>query len=265
MLGIQMQRPLAIFDIESTGTDRRNDRIVDLALVILHPDGRRETRQFRVNPEMPIPAEATAVHGIRDADVQACPRFREIAPQVLELLKDCDLGGYNVASFDIPMLQEEFQRAGISFSTKGRFILDAQRIYHRREPRDLTAALAFYCGEPHAGAHGALADAEATLRVLAGQFRRYPDLPQTLEELDAYCNPQPPSAVDRAGKLRWCGGEIMLTIGKHKGAKLKDVVQRDRGFIQWIVNNKSFPPDTREILQDALNGVYPPPPNGPAG
>jgi len=173
---------------------------------------------------------------------------------------DSDLSGFNAGRFDIPMLTEEFQRVGISFKPECRRLLDAQRIFHTREPRDLSAALRFYCdGRVHAGAHGAEADVEATWDVIKGQFAKYVDLPRDMATLDKTFNPVDPFNVDRAGRFRWQDGEIVVNFGKKKGDKLRDLVEKDPGFLKWIMKNE-FPQDTRMLCEDALKGVYPEPP-----
>lgn len=262
MLKLKLERPLACFDIESTGTNPRADRIIDLAIVKMLPRGPSEKFTFRLNPEMPIPPDSTAVHGIKDADVAGCPTFKQSAQQIAAVLENCDLTGYNILRFDIPLLCEEFVRAGIPFSTDGRRILDAQRIYHKREPRDLSAALRFYCNEMHLGAHGALEDVLATIRVLEGQFERYSDLPTGLDELDEYCNPRDPSWVDKTGRFKWTNGEITINFGRKQGQKLKDLVLNDTGFLQWMLK-ADFPRETQEIVQNALKGKYPAAPAQP--
>ncbi len=253
---LKLDRPLAIFDIEATGINPRADRIVELAIVKLVPKGERESFESRINPEMPIPAEATQIHGIKDSDVAPCPTFTQLAPKIAAFLENCDLGGYNILHYDIPMLCEEFLRAKIAFTTEGRRVLDAQRIYHKREPRDLAAALSFYCGELHLGAHGALEDVLATMRVIDGQFERYSDLPKDLAALDAYCNPRDPSWADRTGKFKWVGDDLVINFGKKQGKKLKDIVQNESSFLQWMLKS-DFPRDTQEIVQNALKGNYP--------
>lgn len=263
MRSLTLDRPLAVFDIESTGTDPVQDRIVELCIVRLSPGGRRETHTLRINPGMPIPAGATAVHGITDADVAACPPFSDLAPEIARLFDSCDLAGYNLLRFDIPMLVEEFRRAGLTFQVEGRRVVDAQRIYHRREPRDLTAAVAFYCGKPHTDAHGAEADALATLEVLEGQLNRYPDLPVDVEGLDRYCNPRHPTWADRIGRLKWANGEIVVNFGARRGESLRSLVQTNSGYLKWILKG-AFPADTQEIVRNALEGKYPPPPKIPA-
>jgi DNA polymerase-3 subunit epsilon len=260
---LKLDRPMAAIDIEATGISPRADRIVELAIVRVTPAGRRSTRTFRVNPEKPIPPEATRIHGIKDSDVADCPPFRDIAAQVDRLLASCDLCGYNVLRFDIPMLCEEFLRAGMEFNLEGRRIIDPQRVFHRREPRDLTAALAYYCGEMHVDAHGAEADALATLRVLEAQLQRYRDLPRTMDELNDYCNPQDPSWVDRSGRLKWIDKEVALNFGKQKGTLLRTLIETDPGFIKWILRS-DFPPDVKKIVENAVRGIWPEPPSDDA-
>ncbi len=256
MLSIEMDRPIAFFDIEATGISPRADRIVELCIVKITPNKQQSTHIFRINPQVPIPAETTAIHGISDADVADCPTFSELAREIADVLEGCDLGGYNIGRFDIPMLTEEFTRAGIIFDIESRRVLDVQRIYHRKEPRDLSAALNFYCNELHLGAHGAEADVVATIRVFEGQLERYADLPKDMDALDDYCNPRDPSWVDRTGKLRWVDGEAAINFGKKKGETLRELVDNDKGFIKWMLRS-DFPADTREIVENALAGIYP--------
>ncbi|HPG00470.1 MAG TPA: 3'-5' exonuclease [Kiritimatiellia bacterium] len=255
-LPLKLDRPLAIFDIESTGINRKLDRIIDLAILKLTPDGKAESHTFRCHPGMPIPPDSTAVHGITDADVKDCPPFAQLAPRIVAVLEDCDLAGFNILGFDIPVLCEEFARAGVGFSVEGRRVLDAQRIFHRKVPRDLPAALQYYCGEMHLAAHDAMEDVNATLRVLQGQLGMYPDLPRDMDELDAFCNPRDPSWVDRTGKFRWTGDEVVVNFGKKQGEKLRTVVREEPSFLNWMLRS-DFPRDTQEIIRNALNGKYP--------
>ena len=248
----QIDKPLAVFDLEATGTNPRVDRIVEMAVVIIFPEGRREVHAFRINPGVPIPPEASAIHGILDADVAREPTFKERAPKILELLDGCDLGGYNCIRFDIPMLIEEFVRAGLTFPVAGRRVVDAQRIFHKREPRDLVAALAFYCNDTHLDAHGAEADALATVRVLEGELARYPDLPRTVDELDRYCDSRDPTWADREGRLRIVDGAVTLNFGKKKGETLRHIAETDPGFLKWMLKAE-FPTDTKDIVRKVLN------------
>lgn len=258
-------RPLAIIDIESTGTNPRQDRIIDLAIIKLMPDGSQEKHVFRCNPGIPIPPEAEVIHHISNADVIQSPLFPEIASQIFELLKDCDLGGFGIVRFDIPMLTEEFARAGLVFPADDCRVVDAQRIFHKQEPRDLTAALAFYCGEEHADAHGAEADALATIKVLDAQLKKYGNLPRTIDGLNAYCNTaRDPAWVDKTGKLKWINNEIVINFGvQHTGQKLRELAQNDAKFLKWILKS-DFPGDTKKIVADALEGKFPDKPQSSA-
>ncbi|MFU8779624.1 MAG: exonuclease domain-containing protein [Kiritimatiellia bacterium] len=257
MLKLKLDRPIAFFDIEATGISPRADRMLELCIVRFCPQ-RGETRyNQRFNPDgMPIPADSTAIHGIRDEDVKDCPTFAQEAQTILDFLEGCDLAGYNILRYDIPMLAEEFGRATLPFSVTTRRILDVQRIFHQKEPRDLTAALQFYCGDAHIDAHGAEADVDATIRVFEGQLIKYEDLPRSIEALDNYCNPQNPTWVDSTGKLRWQDGDVAINFGKNRGKLLRELVQKDRGFINWMLKS-DFPPDTRAILEQACQGSYP--------
>lgn len=256
---LELKRPLVIFDIESTGTNRQVDRIIDIALLKIHPDGREECCTFRVNPEIPIPPEATAVHGIRDEDVREKPRFCDIADRLLEFLKDCDLGGYNVTGFDIPLLEAEFARAGKDIDLGTRYIVDAQRIYHKKVPRDLPAALQYYCGEMHLEAHDAMGDVRATWRVLQAQLKRYDDLPRDIAGLSEYCNPPDPTRVDQKGKFKWSNGEVVFNFGKYQRLPLREVVAKDPDYLRYLLDKNAVPKDCAVLIKNALEGRYPAP------
>ncbi|MDD5483423.1 MAG: 3'-5' exonuclease [Kiritimatiellae bacterium] len=260
-----LNRPLAFIDIESTGANPRQDRIIELAVIRLLPDGARDKHVFRCNPGILIPPEAEAIHHISNADVVSLPMFAQIAEPVFELLKNCDLAGFGVARFDVPILTEEFARAGFAFPADGCRVVDAQRIFHKKEPRDLTAALSFYCGEKHVNAHGAEADTLATIKVLEAQLQKYPDLPQTIEELADYCALKRDAAwADRAGKLKWSAGEIVINFGaQYAGRKLRELAQNNAKFLKWILKS-DFPGDTKKIVADALEGKFPEGPPAPA-
>lgn len=258
-LNLKLDRPLAVFDIEATGTNTQADRIIDLAVIRLHPDGRREPHEFRLHPEMPIPPESTRIHGITDADVAGCPTFVQSATAIAQAFADCDLAGFNLLRFDIPMLVEEFRRAGTAFDVNARRVIDVQRIFHKREPRDLTAALAFYCNEMHLGAHGAMPDVDATLRVLEAQLDRYRDLPRDAAALDVFCNPRDPSWLDREGRLRWINGEVAVNFGKKKGTTLRELVRDDPGFVKWVLRS-DFPREVKDVFENALRDQWPAPP-----
>ena len=259
MFPVKLDRPLIIFDIEATGISPRADRIVELAMLRIHPDGSEHNRSWLLNPTIPIPVETTAIHGITDDVVKNCPTFAQVAQEVKDFVGDSDLGGFNIGRFDIPMLCEEFLRSGISFEADSRRILDAQRIFHTREPRDLSAALAFYCGHAHVDAHGAEGDVRATRDVLLGQFKKYADLPNDMDEIDRLFNARDPFNADRSGRFRWVDGEVTVNFGKKKGARLRELVKQDPGFLKWILKN-DFPLDTRKLAENALAGIFPEPP-----
>lgn len=263
-LPIQTDKPIAFFDIESTGVNIRADRIIDLTIIKVHPDGRRDTHNFRVNPGIPIPVEVSRIHGIYDADIKDCPPFKSVAKQIADIFEGADLGGYNILRFDVPLLQEEMARAEVRFVVEGRRVVDAQRIFHRREPRDLSAALMFYRGKKHEGAHGALDDVIATIEVLEGQYEKYADLPRNIEALNEYCNPRNPSWADSSGKLKWVNGEVAINFGKKSGAKLRDLVKLEPNYLRWMLD-QSFPRDVTEIVSNAMKGKYPEPPQSGNG
>jgi len=253
MTNLSLARPLAFFDLETTGTDPSRDKIVEIAVVRLDPGGGRETRTRRINPERPIPPDATAVHGIRDEDVKDEPTFRQVARGLLDLLADADLAGFNVHRFDVPLLDREFRDCGMDLALSGRRIVDAMTIFHRKEPRDLSAAVRFFLGREHAGAHGAEADVLASLDVLEAQLARYPDLPRSVDALNAWAYPVPAGAVDRTGKFVLKEGEIVFAFGKQRGKALREVARAQRDYLEWILK-QDFPEDAREIVAQALRG-----------
>ena len=260
---IQLTRPLIVLDLETTGVNPKHDRIVELAALKCLPDGGREEFVRRLNPERPIPPEATAIHGIRDQDVAPCPTFAAVAADLLRFLAGADLAGFGVTRFDLPLLVEEFRRAGMELAANTMRVVDAQRIYHLREPRTLSAALRFYCHAEHAGAHGARADVLATLSVLEAQLEHYADLPHDVEGLDRYCNPKSPDALDPDGRLRWRGPEVVLTFGQKNGMTLRELATREPAYLRWMLN-RDFSPEVKAIVRDVLNGRYPQRPAGRA-
>jgi DNA polymerase-3 subunit epsilon len=262
---LNQKRPLAFIDIESTGANPRQDRVIELAIIKIMPDGSRAKHVFRCNPGIIIPAEAEAIHHISNADVTDAPLFPDIAPKVFEILGNCDLAGFGIMRFDIPLLTEEFARSGFSFPADDCRVVDAQQIYHKKEPRDLSAALAFFCGEEHVNAHGAEADALAAIKVLEAQLKKYQDLPQTLDELSRLCVPKRDATwADKNGKLKWVNGEITINFGvQYKGQKLRDLALNNTKFLKWILKS-DFPCDTKQIVCDALAGKFPVAPAVPA-
>lgn len=231
---LNLKKPIIFFDLETTGTNITADRIVEISIIRLEPNGTEIEKTRRINPEMPIPAEATAVHHITDADVAACPTFKQIAKSLAELFKGCDIAGYNSNKFDIPMLDEEFHRAQIDFDfSKARFI-DVQTIFHKKEQRTLVAAYRFYCDKDLTEAHSANADTRATLEVLKAQLDRYPDLPNDMQALSDFSSKN--KNVDLMGRLIYNDkGEEIINFGKYKGRSAAEVLDRDPGYYGWIM------------------------------
>jgi DNA polymerase-3 subunit epsilon len=255
---VPLRRPIAILDLEATGTAPHRDRIVELAVLKIWPDGRKQVRHRRLNPGMPIPPESTEVHGIYDEDVANEPEFRFIALSLAQFLEDCDLAGFGIVQFDMPMLRTEFERAGVEFHIEGRNIIDAKAIYHAKEPRNLAAAHVFYCGEAFEAAHSAEADALAAYRVLVSQLQRYEDLPRTLEDLHRLSNPRQADFIDSEGKLIWRNGEVCFNFGKHRGTPLLEVCHVDTEYVRWLIA-KDFRADLKTVLAGALEGRLPDP------
>lgn len=268
-LPIKLERPLVIFDLETTGLYPRKDRIVEIAAVKVNPDGTEETLERLLNPGMPIPADATTVHGISDEDVKNCPTFADIADEIYAFFEGCDISGFNSDRYDIPCLEAEFLRVGRNLGAAIVNRVDVQRIYHRMEPRDLSAALQYYCGRSHVGAHGALADAQATRDVLMAQLSRaqsaaagdrYAELKgKTIAEIDEFLVPHDPLNADRGGMFRWRDGQLCVNFGKKKGETLRKIMISEPSFLRWMVKG-DFDTDAKAIAADALEGRLPPPP-----
>ena len=252
MRHLRLARPLVVFDLETTGTDPARDKIVEIALLRLTPDGQSLARTRRINPECPIPPEATAVHGITDEDVRDQPPFRRVARGLLELLEGADLAGFNVRRFDVPLLERELRDCGLDLGLAARHVVDALTIYHRKEPRDLAAAVRLYLGREHEGAHEAAADLQATVEVLDAQLARYTDLPRDVAELAAWSRPS--DAVDEAGKFVRRGRRVLFAFGKHSGRALEEVAREERAYLEWIVGS-DFPEDAKRLVREALDAL----------
>lgn len=245
---LKLRRPIVFFDLETTGTNITHDRIVEISIVKLMPGKEDEPiiKTRRVNPEMPIPAEATAVHHITDADVANEPTFRQVARSLAELMRGCDIAGFNSNRFDVPLLDEEFQRAGVDFDFHKASFVDVQTIFHKLEPRNLTAAYRFYCGKELEGAHGAKADTMATYEVLLAQLERYAELPCEVSELARFSSQN--DNVDLIGRLIYdAEGREIINFGKYKGQPAADVLARDPGYYSWIMQG-DFPSDTKRAF-----------------
>ena len=256
----KLDRPLVFFDIESTGVSPRNDRIIELSGIRIAVDGTEESRTWLLNPQMPIPPDSVSIHGITDEKVANCPAFSDVIDEVDAFFAGADVAGYNSERFDIPILEEEYLRCGRAFNMEDRRSIDVQKIFFKREPRDLSAAVRFYCGRSHEGAHGAASDARATLDVFKGQLERYSDLPRTPAELEEALTPRDPLNIDRLGTLRWMRGELCVNFGRKKSTPLKELARQDRNYLKWIVNG-DFPVEARLVCKRLLDsGVLPDPP-----
>ena len=245
---LTLSRPLVVLDLESTGPCPSTDRIVEVGLIRLSPGARPLRFRRYVDPEMAIPSSSTAVHGITDDHVAGSPRFATLAPRLCRLLEGADLAGFGIARFDLPLLAAEFRRAEVEYTISGRRVIDALRIYHDRERRDLTSAVSFYCETEHDGAHTALADAEASLAVLDAQVGRY-GLPADPEELAALT-----AGLDVAGRLRLEDGVAVFGFGRHRGVALSEVASDDPGYLRWFLN-QDFLDDAKALVREALDAA----------
>lgn len=243
---LNLTRPLVFFDLETTGTNITHDRIVEISIVKVMPDGTDTERTRRINPGMPIPAEATAVHHITDADVANEPSFKQIAKSLAEMFKDCDIAGFNSNRFDIPLLLEEFNRAGINLDLSRTRFIDVQTIFHKKEQRTLSAAYKFYCGKNLDDAHSASADTRATYEVLKAQLDRYDDLTNDVKSLSDYSSHG--NNVDFAGRLVYDDNHReVINFGKYKGQLAEDVLSKDSGYYGWIMQG-DFPQNTKDAF-----------------
>ncbi len=245
---LKLNNPIVFFDLETTGVDVSHDRIVEIAVIKLLPNGDREEKVRRINPGMPIPPEATAVHGITDEDVKDCPRFENIARSLYAFIEGCDMGGFNSNKFDVPVLAEEFLRAGIEVDFKRRKFVDVQNIFHKKEQRTLSAAYQFYCGKNLEDAHSAAADTKATCEVLEAQLDRYPDLENDVAFLAEYSRRD--NSVDYAGRivLDEKGVEV-FSFGKYKGHSVAAVFQREPSYYDWMMKG-DFPLYTKRVITE---------------
>lgn len=244
---LQLTRPLVFFDLEATGLDPAKDRIVELSYYKLFPNGSSESKTYRINPECPIPQEAIQIHGITDEDVRDCPVFKQIAKEVVNVLRGCDLAGYNSNHFDIPLLAEELLRAGTDFDLRKCQSVDAFVIFQKNEPRNLTAAYKFYCGKDLTDAHSAQGDTQATAEVLLAQLERYPEVPNTVEALAQYTTQR--RNVDFAGRVVYNDkGQEVFNFGKYKGQVVSEVFQKDTGYFGWLMG-ADFPETTKQVFR----------------
>jgi len=245
---INLVNPLVFFDLETTGINISRDRIVEISFLKVYPNGKEESKTRRINPEMPIPPEATAIHGITDDDVKDCPKFREIAKSLAAHLEGCDMAGFNSNRFDIPLLAEEFLRAGVDMDLNKRKFVDIQTIFHKMEPRNLAAAYKFYCDKDLEKAHSAEVDTKATYEVLMAQLDRYPELKNDIQYLSDYSSYN--NHVDFAGRMIYNDkGEEVINFGKYKGRLVTEVLTIDPGYYSWIIDG-DFSLNTKKMLTE---------------
>jgi DNA polymerase-3 subunit epsilon len=247
-LNLNLKRPLAFIDLETTGINVSSDRIVELSVLKINPNCKEEWMTNRVNPGMAIPPKSTAIHGITDDDVAKAPSFKEIAKKLAAFLEGCDLAGYNAVKFDIPVLAEEFLRVNIDFNFTKRRYVDVQVIFHKKEQRTLSAAYLFYCKKDLEGAHGSKADTAATFEVLKSQLDRYKDLENDVEKLADYSSFN--NNVDFAGRIILDENGIeVFNFGKHKGKAVELVFSEEPAYYSWMMNG-DFPLYTKKVLTE---------------
>ena len=245
-MNLKLHKPLCVFDLETTGVQVAKDRIVEISILKVNPDASRESKTWLVNPEMPIPPDSSAIHGITDEKVKDAPTFRDIASKVLDMISGSDLGGFNSNRFDVPLLAEELLRAGLDFDLSKFKLVDAQTIFHKMEPRNLTAAYQFYCKKDLENAHSAEADVLATFEVLDAQVGHYDDLPNDIAGLSEISSHH--KFADLAGFIAFDKEDHeCFTFGKYKGKRVKEVFQKDLGYYGWI-QNADFPLYTKKVL-----------------
>ena len=257
MTSLQLTNPIAFIDIETTGLNPQQDRIVDICVIKIHPNGTEEILNSLINPKISIPIESTRIHGIKDGDVKGKPTFEEFSKKLIDFIDKCDLGGFGI-KFDLSVLESEFKRAGINYSRDGKQIVDVQTIYHKLEPRDLNAAHLKYCGKPLENAHRAHIDARATINVLESQFGKHNILPRDILSLYEFCNPKDPTWIDEDGKFAWSEGKAIINFGSHRGKTLEFMYKNELGFLKWIIG-KDFSAKVKEIVNNAINGKFPEP------
>ncbi len=243
---LNLKRPLIFFDLETTGTNITTDRIVEISLIKVMPNGEEICKTRRINPGIHIPEEATAVHHITDDDVKDCPMFKQVAKSLAQIFEGCDIAGFNSNRFDVPMLDEEFHRADVPFDfSRARFI-DVQTIFHKKEPRNLIAAYRYYCDKDLTQAHSADADTRATYEVLKAQLERYDDLSGDVDELAKYSSQN--NNVDFMGRLVYDEqGRELINFGKYKGKVAEEILRNDPGYYGWIMQG-DFPQNTKDAF-----------------
>ncbi|WP_439131888.1 exonuclease domain-containing protein [Polaribacter sp.] len=247
-MNLELKKPIVFFDLETTGVNIGNDRIVEISILKVFPNGNKESKTWLVNPEIEIPQGATDVHGITNEKVVTEPTFKELAPKVNEMIAGCDLAGFNSNRFDIPLLAEELMRAGIDFDMKNRKAIDVQVIFHKKEQRTLGAGYQFYCGKELEGAHGAEADTNATYEILLAQVEKYDDIGNSVDELSEFSTHG--KRADFAGFILMNDeDQEIFSFGKYKGRTVEEVLKENPGYHNWI-QNADFPLYTKKVLKE---------------
>ncbi|MFC1967017.1 exonuclease domain-containing protein [Chloroflexota bacterium] len=259
---LKLERPIAFIDLETTGNRYYADRIVEFSVLKIQQDGTEEYKSRRVNPEMLISLEAVNKHGITDAELAGEPIFRQLARGICEFLDSCDLCGFNILDFDLPLLENEFKRVGIKFSRDNRQIIDTIAIFHMKVPfdpnakRNLEAAYLLYCGKELKNAHSADSDVRASVEVLDGQLDMYDDLPRDVPGLCSVCSEGRGNYLDVVGKFVWFGEEAAFDFGKHSGRLLREIAGEYPDYLEWMLR-QAFSPEVRDIVMGALEGKFP--------
>lgn len=252
---LNKNKALIVFDLETTGTDVTNDRIVEIALLKVLPNGDQKKLEFRINPTVPIPKESSEVHGIWDQDIKDAPTFAEIADEIANFIGDSDLAGYNSNKFDIPLLAEEFLRINHSIELENRNFIDVQNIFHKMEQRTLVAAYKFYCDKELLNAHNAMSDVQATYEVFKAQLDRYEELEKSSEFLAAFSQQNKNKLLDFAGRIALNEhNKAIYNFGKHKGKTLEQVDKEEPGYYGWMLNS-NFPLYTKKVLKKEMEAV----------
>ena len=247
---LQLSQPICFIDLETTGINVSTDKIVEIAIVKISVDGTKQVKRRLVNPEMPIPKSSSDVHGITDEMVKDAPNFKAIANEIKQFMEGSDIGGYNSNRFDVPMLNEEFLRAGISVDIEARKLLDVQKVFHMMEQRTLSAAYQFYCQKTLVDAHSAEADATATWEILEAQIQRYPQIGNTVESIVKFTGED--QIIDFARRLVYENGIAVFNFGKHKGKPVVQVLKEEPQYYDWMMKG-DFALHTKQKLTEILN------------
>ena len=254
---MQLTNPLVVLDLETTGTWVDRDKIIEIALIKVNLDGSKEKYEKRVNPLMSIPKEVCELTGITNEDVHDCPPFKELAKEVIEFIGDSDLAGFNLIRFDLPLLERECNEAGLEFKWQNAKVYDAQKVYHFKEKRDLTAAYRFYCDKDLTNAHSAMADTEATLAILEAQVDKYVGENDNVDSLLEFQYKPTAEFYDDERKFRWWNKKLYIMFGKYGGKySLQELVKKDRGYLEWILSS-NFSEKVKDLIENALIGKFP--------